>query len=81
MLLVAWRDRMDLELAEPTAEREMLLGGDVLVVEEQHLVFEQTVPQRRDGVVAHFFVQVDAVYLAADRGTEGFEGERVAGHV
>jgi hypothetical protein len=36
-------ERVDLELAEGASEIEMLLGGDLLVAEEEDLVVEQRV--------------------------------------
>ena len=73
VLLVERRDRMDLELAESPRERKMLLGGDVLLAEEQHLVVEQPLPDV--AMVSSLTSSRRSMPWTsrADRGTEWFE--------
>ena len=66
-------ERMHLELAELAAERDVLLGGDVLVAEEQHLVVEPRLVQRREGGRIAGLAQVDAADLGADRRRDGYD--------
>ena len=66
---------MRLEVAEAAGEREVLLGGDVLVAEEDDLVLEQRAMDLVERLVVERLGQVDASDLGADRRAERLDGE------
>ena len=70
-LLVALERRLDRmalgDLAEAARERDLLVGGEVLVGEEQHEVLEPRGADRGDGLVGQRLGEVDAADLGADR--------------
>ena len=45
-------ERMNFQLAEAAAEREVLLGGDVLVVKEEHFPVEERLANDADRRIA-----------------------------
>ena len=65
---LCWRKRVDLEFTKPTPEREVLLGGDVLIPKEDHFPVEQRLAQHSDGGVIQLGRQVDAGDHGADGG-------------
>ena len=60
-------ERMDFQLAEAAAERKVLLGGDVLVVKEEHFPVKERLADDADRCVAERGVQVDTAHHGADR--------------
>ena len=54
------RERMHGQFAEPAAESHQLLGGDVLVAEDDQLVLDQRVLDRRELRVRKRLAQIDA---------------------
>ena len=60
------QERMVFELAERARERQLLIGGEVLAAEEQHLPFEQRVADLVADRVGRRFGEVDAAHLGAD---------------
>ena len=61
---------MLLQVAEATREGQLVLGGDVLVAEEDHLVLEEGALDLGEGGVVEVG-QGDAADLGAERGAEG----------
>src|SRR5262245_19876567 len=57
----------------------MLLGRDVLVTEEDHLVLEECAPQRRQRRIVQRAREVDAGDFGADRRAEWPQSETVVG--
>ena len=55
---------MDVQLAEAAAERDVLVVGDVLVVEEEDEVLEKSAVQRAEGLIVERLAQIDAVHSA-----------------
>ena len=60
------RGRMDVQLAEAATKVLVLVYRDVLVAEEDHLVFQQCVPDLAKGLVVERLGQVDAEDFGAD---------------
>ena len=58
---------MDFQLAEAAAERKVLLGGDVLVVKEEHFPVEERLADDADRRIAERRAQVDTTHDGADR--------------
>ena len=57
---------MDVQLTEAAPECDVLIGRDVLVVEEQHQVIEQRLVNGLEAIVVERFPKVDAPDLGAD---------------
>ena len=62
----ARRGGMDMQLAEQPAERLVLLQGQRLIAEENHLMRHQCIVDFREGLVAERLRQVDAGNLGPD---------------
>src|SRR5580704_15157058 len=71
---------MDLQLAEAAAEGEVLVGGQVLVAEEDHLVVGERVADFADRRVIELLRQVDAGDLGAERPRNPVHRNRAVGH-
>ena len=67
--------RMDVQFAEFSSEGEMLLWGDVLVAEEDHVVGVQGVADGGHHLGRQRHRQVDATDLRPDGGREGVHAE------
>ena len=67
---------MGVQVAEPRGEVAMLDRRDVLVLEEDHLVVQQRLPDRADQVVGLRRREVDALDHRADGGRERLDLER-----
>jgi hypothetical protein len=61
-----FRERVDFELSEKSAERKVLIGGDVLVPKEDDLVIEKGLVNRGMGLGVHGLAKVDAVDYGPD---------------
>ena len=61
---------MHLELAEAAGERDVLLGGELLVAEEQHLVVDPGTGELFEHVVGERLRQVEALDDATERGAD-----------
>ena len=57
------------------AKRDLLIGREVLIGEEQHEVLEPRRADGRDDVVVERLRDVDAAYLGADRGADPLDVE------
>ena len=57
---------MDFQLAETAAERKVLLGGDVSVVEEEHFPVEKRLADDADCVATERRAHVDTTEYGAD---------------
>ena len=80
VFLVLRCHRMDLEVAEIATEVEMLLRGDRLLAEEEHLVLQQTGAQRRDRRLVERLAEVDVADLGTDRRAQPIEADGVHVH-
>ena len=70
---------MRLQLAEAAREGDVLLGGDVLVAEEDDLELQQRAMDLVEGLVVDRLGQVDAAELGADRRAQRLNAEMVIG--
>ena len=70
---------MDVQVAELPAEGEMLLGGEMLVAEEDHEIFRQRPMDLVGGLVAERLRQIDAADLGADDRRQLVERDRLVG--
>src|SRR4051812_494566 len=80
MSVRAWRVRMDVQLAEQTAERLVLIEGELLVAEEDHLMRHQRVVHFLELLVAQRLRQVGTENLRTDCRGSGFHLDRLIGH-
>ncbi len=69
-LVVVAQERVDLELPEPPREGDVLLGSELLVAEEQHLVVDPRPCQFLEHVVGERLRQIETLDDAAERGTD-----------
>ncbi len=69
-------ERMHFEVTELAEERDVLVGGDVLLAEEQHLVVEPGLLQLRKGAGVAEVAEIDAVHLGPDRRCERLHIDR-----
>ena len=69
-------ERMDLELAEPAGEGDVLVRGQRLVPEEEHLELVEALRELVDDRVVERAAEVDAVDLGADGGPDWTDVER-----
>ena len=76
MVRHALHERMQVDLAPAASEAELLLGGKLLVTEEDHAVVEQCGADFRQHVVGQILGQIDTLDHSAARA-----GDLVRSHI
>jgi hypothetical protein len=71
---------MDLQLAKPAAEGEMLFRGQMLVVKENDLMVEQCLADLANYLVGEWPGEIDASDFGAKRARDPLSGNRVVIH-
>jgi hypothetical protein len=69
---------MDVQLAETLPEGDLLLGGDVLVAEEDHQMIHQRLMDHVEGVGIQLLGEIDAEDFSPDFGGEGADFDVIA---